>query len=431
MNENRKTMRILIVNTSDRTGGAAVAAGRLMDALNNNGEQAKMLVRDKETESISVAQLPSCGPRKWHFLWERWNIFRRLRFSRHHLFEIDTASSGTDITSLPEYRWADVIHLNWINQGMLSLSDIRKIIRSGKPVVWTMHDLWPATGICHYPRGCAAYKNACRDCRLLPGGGSASDMSADVWKRKKSLYADSNIYFVACSRWLEQQARQSTLLTGQRVTSIPNAIDTRIFNVKDKRESRLLSGLPEDKRIILFVSHKVTDKRKGMDYFVEAVSHLAAQHPEMCADTVVAVLGTHSEELAGRMPLTVYPLGYVTDDRRLVAIYNAADVYVLPSLEDNLPNTIMESLACGVPCVGFRVGGIPEMIDHRVNGYVADARSATDLAEGLHWVLCEADADALSRAAVAKVASRYSQQSVAMKYIEVYNEVAALKNYVR
>ena len=289
-------MRILIVNTSDRTGGAAVAASRLMDALNNNGEQAKMLVRDKETGCITVAQLPTHMPRKWNFLWERWNIFRRLRFSRNHLFEIDTASSGTDITSLPEYQWADVIHLNWINQGMLSLASIRKIIRSGKPVVWTMHDLWPATGICHYPRGCAAYKNKCGNCRLLPGGGSASDMSADTWKRKKTLYAGSNIYFVACSRWLEGQARQSTLLTGQRVTNIPNAIDTRVFNAKDKRESRLVAGLPEDKRVILFVSHKVTDKRKGMDYFIEAVTHLATQHPGIKDDTVGKINSLTSTE---------------------------------------------------------------------------------------------------------------------------------------
>ena len=135
-------MRVLIVNTSEKTGGAAVAANRLMDALNNNGVKAKMLVCDKETEDITVVSLPRSLRLQWNFLWERWCVFWHLHFSRQRLWEVDMATSGTDITRLREFQEADVIHLSWINQGMLSLKNIRKIIRSGKPVVWTMHDLW-------------------------------------------------------------------------------------------------------------------------------------------------------------------------------------------------------------------------------------------------------------------------------------------------
>ncbi|MBR4191577.1 MAG: glycosyltransferase, partial [Prevotella sp.] len=176
-------MRVLIVNTSERTGGAAVAANRLMMALNNNGVKAKMLVRDKESDSLTVVGLPKSPMLNWHFLWERLVIFFHCRFSRKHLFEIDLANSGSDITKLREFQEADVIHLHWINQGMLSLSGIRKILKSGKPVVWTMHDIWPATAICHLTLNCRNFTTHCHNCRLLPGKGSSSDLSTSVWRK--------------------------------------------------------------------------------------------------------------------------------------------------------------------------------------------------------------------------------------------------------
>ena len=423
-------MRVLIVNTSEKTGGAAVAANRLMEALKNNGVKAKMLVGEKLTDQITVVPLRHRWLQRWRFMWERWCIFLRLHFSRLHLFEIDTASAGADITRLPEFKEADVIHLNWINQGMLSLRSIRKILRSGKPVVWTMHDLWPATGICHYARTCPSFRTACHNCPLLPGGGGKDDLSRRVWTRKKRLYHASNIHFVTCSRWLEEQAKQSSLMVGQRITAIPNTIDTRIFCPTDRREARLAAQLPAEGKVILFVSQKVTDERKGVAYFVEAVNRLAAEHPELAADTSVAVLGGNAEEVCGKLKLPSYPLGYVADEHTIVSIYNSADVYVLPSLEDNLPNTIMEAMACGVPCVGFRVGGIPEMIEHRRTGYIANFKDSNDLATGMAWTLLEADRDELRANCLRKVAHDYSQQSVAMRYIEVYNETIALKRYI-
>ncbi len=406
-----------------------MAANRLMEALNNNGVKAKMLVRDKETNSITVVGLPQGTATRWHFLWERWCIFRHLRFSRRHLFEVDIANTGSDITKLQEFREADVIHLNWINQGMLSLSGVGKILDSGKPVVWTMHDLWPATGICHYARTCQAFRTGCRNCPLLPGGGSANDLSARIWRRKQELYRRGSIFFVACSKWLCDQAKHSALFVGQRVESVPNAIDTRVFCRKDRHEARLQAGLPAERRIILFVSQRVTDERKGSSYFIDAIDKLVEQHPEMKADTGVAILGGHSEEIASRLALPAYALGYVNDEKRIVSVYNAANVFVLPSLEDNLPNTIMEAMACGVPCVGFNVGGIPEEIDHRLNGYIAEYKNSADLAQGIHWVLDEADGASLSRAAVNKVLKNYSQRNVALRYIDIYHRAMALKNY--
>ncbi len=159
-----ESMRVLIINTSERIGGAAVAAGRLMESLKNNGIKAKMLVRDKQTDQISVVGLKRSWLHVWKFMWERIVIWKANRFKKNDLFAVDIANTGTDITSLPEFQQADVIHLHWINQGMLSLNTIRKILASGKPVVWTMHDMWPCTGICHYARECRNYEQECHHC---------------------------------------------------------------------------------------------------------------------------------------------------------------------------------------------------------------------------------------------------------------------------
>ena len=427
-------MRVLIVNTSERTGGAAVAAHRLMDALNNHGIKATMLVGDRsggkmQTDCLTVVSLKGHWRQQWHFLWERLVIFFHLHLRKKHLFEIDIANAGTDITRLRVFREADIIHLHWINQGMLSLDGIRKILRSGKPVVWTMHDMWPATAICHLTLGCDKFKTACHHCKYLPGGGHISDLSASVWHRKQSVLHGQSATFVACSRWLEGEAHQSALLTDQKIVSIPNPIDTNIYKVGNKAEARQRLGLPEDKQILLFVSQRVTNRNKGMDYLVEACQILVNQYPDMRERTAIAILGGHAEEVGGLLPFETYPLGYVSDEQRIVDVYNAANVFVLPSLSENLPNTIMEAMACGVPCIGFKVGGIPEEIDHLKNGYVAAYRDAQDLAKGVHWVLAEVDYEALSKAAVTKVKRCYSQQSVALKYAEVYNETMAQKHY--
>ena len=427
-------MRVLIVNTSERTGGAAVAAHRLMDALNNHGVKATMLVGDRsggkmQTNSLTVVSLKGRWRQQWHFLWERLVIFFHLHLRRKHLFELDIANAGTDITGLRVFREADVIHLHWVNQGMLSLDGIRKMLRSGKPVVWTMHDMWPATAICHLTLGCNNFKTTCHHCKYLPGNGSANDLSANVWRKKQEVLSRQSVTFVTCSRWLESEARQSALLTEHKITSIPNPIDTYIYKKNSKVEARQHLGLPHDKQIILFVSQRVTNRNKGINYLVEACQLLVKKYPDMQERTGVAILGGHAEEIEGLLPFETYPLGYVSDERRIVDVYNAADTFVLPSLSENLPNTIMEAMACGVPCIGFKVGGIPEEIDHQKNGYVAAYCDAQDLARGLRWVLAEADYEALSKTAVTKVKRCYSQQSVALRYTEVYNEAIARKHY--
>ncbi len=424
-------MRVLIVNTSENAGGAAVAANRIMEALNNNGVKAKMMVRDKTTDDITVVSVGGGLRGRMPFLWERWCIFCHAGFSRRHLFDIDIANAGIDITRTREFEEADVIHLNWINQGMLSLKCIGRILDSGKPVVWTMHDMWPATAVCHLTFGCRKYADeGCSRCPLLPRAGLLGDLAKRVWKRKARVLGKRNgVFFVTCSHWLQGEAKRSKLLEGRQVTSIPNPIDVRTFAPGNKAEARRQLGLPEERRLMLFVAQRVSNVNKGAAYLIEACRALVKSHPDMASNLGVVTLGGSGDELASAFDVPVYPLGYITDTHKIVAAYRAADVFVMPSLSENLPNTIMEAMACGVPCVGFNVGGIPEMIDHMKNGYVAQYKNAADLAEGIRWTLAEADREALACAAVGKVARTYSQQSVALKYIEVYNQALAYKHY--
>ena len=415
-------MRVLIINTSERTGGAAIAANRLMDALRNNGIQAKMLVRDKQTNQVTVIGLKKSWWKVWQFLWERIVIWKANHFKQHNLFEADIANTGTNITTLPEFTQAEVVHLHWVNQGMLSLKDIRRIIDSGKPIVWTMHDMWPFTGICHYAGECEKYTSQCEHCPILYKG-HKKDLSYQTFRKKEKTLKGSHISFVACSQWLERMAKQSHLLQDQFVTNIPNAINTNLFKPRDKASAREKLHLPLDKKLLLFGSVKTTDKRKGIDYLVEACKILSSTQPQFCQNLGVVILGKQSELYESLFPFPIYSLGYVNNEKELVDIYNAVDLYVTPSLQDNLPNTIMEAMACGVPCVGFNIGGIPEMIDHLHNGYVADYKSAEDFANGILWTLDEGEYQSLSEEAHRKVSSSYSESAIARKYIHIYNKI--------
>lgn len=418
-------MRVLIINTSERTGGAAVAANRLTEALNNYGVKAKMLVRDKQTDHITTVPLPSSWRLRWNFLWERFVIWRHNGFSRKNLFAVSIANSGTDITRLPEFKEADIIHLHWVNQGMLSLKGIRKILTSGKPVVWTMHDMWPCTGICHYAGDCKGFYDECGQCWLLRFP-KDNDLSHKILERKRRTYSKGNIHFVTCSHWLEGMVRKSSLIKEYNLCTIHNTLNVSLFKPNNLQAAREQWNLPIEKQLILFGAVKTTDKRKGLDYFVEACLILANQYPFLKDKVGVVIFGNKADELQNLLPFPVYSLGYIHSEREMAKVYNAVDVYTIPSLEDNLPNTIAEAQACGRPCVGFRVGGIPEMIDHQENGYIAEYRNAKDFAQGIYWVLQEADSEILSQKARKKAITAYGEDSVAKQYIQLYGE--ALKN---
>ena len=266
-------------------------------------------------------------------------------------------------------------------------------------------------------------RDRCHHCPYIYGGGGKKDLSTRIFRKKKEIYSQASITFVGCSRWLAEKAKVSGLLTGQTVISIPNAINTNLFKPHNKQEARRKCRLPQEGKLILFGSVKITDKRKGIDYLIEACKLLAEKHPEWKESLGVVVFGNQSQQLQEQLPFHVYPLPYIKNEHEVVNIYNAVDLFAIPSLEENLPNMIMEAMACGVPCVGFNVGGIPEMIDHLHNGYVAQYKSSEDFANGIYWTLTEPDYPSLSEQACRKAISHYSENVVAKKYIDLYNKV--------
>ena len=411
-------MRVLIVNTSERTGGAAIAANRLMHALNRNGVEAQMLVRDRKTDALEVVSIPQSWRLKANFLWERGVIWLNNGLSKQGIFQVDIANAGTDITTLPAFQQADVIHLHWVNQGFLSLKNLERICASGKPVVMTLHDQWYFTGICHYSSDCDKYRTQCEKCPMLKGPGI--DLARRVYNRKRAIYEGRNITFVGCSRWMADLARKSSLTRGHTVTNVPNAIDTDVFKPMDKLEARRRHNLPMDKKLLLFGAQRITDKRKGFDFLVEACEHISMHHPTLPGQLEVVVLGGDAPSVKELLPLPVHIVNYLSNEDDIAQLYNAVDLFVTPSLQDNLPNTIVEAMSCGTPCVGFDVGGIPEMINHKQDGYVADYCDSLDFAQGIAWCLDPDRQPALSAAARADALATYSQSVAATRYLSIY-----------
>ena len=396
--KNYLQMKVLLVSTSDLAGGGAIAAYRLMEALNKNGVKAKMMVRDKQSSSVTVAQVGTKIPK----VLERLHI---MSYLRGKLWQADTADFGIDITKTEEYKEADIIHLHWINQGMISLSCLKQMIKDGKKIVWTLHDEWPYLGICHYRGDCK--ETVCMNCPLLPG-----NIAHKHYQRKQELFKKGNITFVGCSQWITERAQEA--MPEAQVVHINNCIPHNIFRYIDQQEARKKLGLPLDKKIILFCSQNLNDERKGFTYLQQALNQLTIHNSQFIIKDSPSPLG---ETEGGLMTICVGKgARYISSPEEMATMYAAADVFVTPSLQDNLPNTIAEAMSCGTPCVGFKVGGIPEMIDHQQNGYVAKYKDVTDLAEGICYVLSHD----MREAALHKASSVYGETHVAQNYINVY-----------
>ncbi len=407
-------MRVLIISTYDTGGGAAIAATRLMHALRSAGHDVSMAVRTQRSNDPSIFLAGNRKGNQARFYWERGIIYIHNRLSKRYLFDVSIANSGVSVTNLPEFQSADVIHLHWVNQGMLSLNEVGRIVASGKKVVWTMHDMWPFTGICHYASGCTHYEESCGNCPYLVTSLS-NDLSHKLFLKKQRAYSKGKITFVACSQWLRKLAEKSPLTKEHEVADIPNPIDTKVYFPRDKAMLRKKMYLPQGKKIALFAAVKASDPRKGLEYLIQASQAIAKERN----DLFFLIAGTDGEGILNRLPLPARSMGYIPPEQ-MPELYSAADLYIIPSLQDNLPNTIMEAMACGTPCVGFRTGGIPEMIDHGINGYVAEYRNSDDLAQGITKVLFEEDWEAFSHRAREKVIRTYAPEKIANQYKMLY-----------
>ena len=410
-------MKIVQLSTYHTYGGAAIAALRLHDALQSSGVEASFLVHKKDHDETGVTALANGYVEKKiafaHFVAERL-AFLPFEKDPSIRFAFSPARVGVDVSSHPLLQQADVIHLNWINFGFLSLRSLEQIFDLGKPVIWTHHDMWAFTGGCHYSRACERYQTHCQNCPYLKNP-SATDLSSLLFERKLRLFQRANITLVSPSVWLGNIAQSSALTAHLPVEIIPYPIDSEFFKPVDKTESKIKLGLSPRKKWILFGSMNTQDVRKGFVYFREAVQSLSAYNDELG----VLVFGKNKPEVFDSLDLEVRALGALPANE-VTAVYQAADTLVVPSLEDNYPNTVLEAMACGTPVVGFRTGGIPEQIAHLQNGYVADLQSAADLANGIRFVLLEADYEALSQDARQVILARNSYETVARQYNQLY-----------
>nr|WP_319400834.1 glycosyltransferase family 4 protein [uncultured Carboxylicivirga sp.] len=421
-------MKVVLINKTNVGGGAAVAASRLNHALRQNGVDSELLVQDMVGSDEGVSSAGS------GFLYKQKAFARfvaeRLYFLPHEKdssirFSFSPGNTGIDISDHPLVQEADIIHLHWVNQGFLSIDSLAKLFALRKPIVWTQHDMWAFTGGCHYTGSCQKFLHACSFCPFVRKPGE-NDLSAQVFVNKRMAYNNALLVTVSCSNWLKNLVNDSILFRNKMNYSIPNPIDTTFYQPKDKLEQRKKLGLPLDKKLILFGAANVNDPRKGMRYFMEALDILNNHYPDAYNEVELLVFGKMKENVLKQLPFKAHAFNFVSDPKVLVSLYNSADIYCLPSQQDNLPNTVMEAMACGTPVVAFGIGGVPEMVTHQQMGYLAKIKNSMSLADGLYDTLYNADLVAYSKAARLKVEQTYSEDIVVKQYMDVYEKIMAL-----
>lgn len=313
---------------------------------------------------------------------------------------------------------ADVIHMHWVAGEMLSIKDIGHI---RKPVVWTLHDMWAFCGAEHYTEDHRWRDGYHRHNR--PAHESGFDLNRWTWKRKRKHW-QRPMHIVTPSRWLADCARESQLMQDWPVSVVPNVINTDVWRPVDQRMARDLLGLPQDVPLLLFGAMGGSrDPRKGFDLLLEALSHLRGEVEGL----ELVVFGQLSPREPPDLGFPIHYTGHLHDDVSLRVLYSAADLLAIPSRQDNLPNTGVESLACGTPVIAFDTCGLPDIVSHRENGYLAKAFDAADFAEGVRWVMQHKPADTLRLAARQSAVDCFSPGVVVPQYLEVYRQAIEMQ----
>ena len=412
-------MKVTLLCNSDLLGGAAVVTYRLMQALRHAGVDARMLVFSRLSGDPNIQVVGTRFSRGAAFLAERFRIYAANGLSYDSLFKVSIANTGHNLAKHPWIKDADVVVLNYINQGMLSLKGIRAIGRIGKPIVWTMHDMWCATGICHHAYECTNFTAACGECPLL-GSDSPNDLSHKTWLRKKALYDSTDITFVAVSRWLARKCAASSLLRGRHVAVIPNAFPVDSFDTSISGE---YPALPIDfsKKLILMGAARLDDPVKGLDYAVEALNHLFDNHPEVAKESTAVFFGSLRDPHAlDSLRFPYVWLGRINDRSLLRKLYAAGTVVLSTSLYETLTGTLIEGQAAGCLPVTFGRGGQTDIVTHMADGYIADYRSSIDIAAGIRWAL----ARNVNRTALHEsVRTRFAATAVAQRYISLFRSL--------
>lgn len=414
----KPALNIVLLSYADQDGGAAIACGRLAKALKSAGHRVTWLVEKREGHPVATQLLGKKSGSWLRFVFERL-YFWLFEKNPELRFLFNPGVFGRDLHRHPVVQQADIVHLHWVNFGFLGISHIQQLLALGKPVFWTLHDMWAFTGGCHHSGTCLNYEIACGNCDFLKQPGPR-DLSHRLLEKKIKAFDAPNLYPVTCSHWLLEKLQRSRVMQQRKAIAIPNPLDLSLFFPRDKAEAKKDLGLDPQKKYLLFAAARLDAPKKGWKELLRALDWYQSLYPEDQVELLLMGQIKNGDALHG-LGLPYHSLGHLNPNQ-VVAYYQAADAYVHPSLEENLPNTIMEAMACGTPCVGFAVGGIPEMIASDRGALVPCFEEKT-MAEALHHVL-ENSLD-LGKHAAEFVRNRYEAQAIAQQYEQAYRQSLA------
>lgn len=409
---------------SHDTGGAGIGTQRRVAALRKAGVDAQILSLSVKTDHAYVRRIvprfPGLESHTQDRIWQEVcraavTPVRKLEgYCASELFSLAEGVVNYDDMA-PLFNEFDVIHFHWV----LGLFDYERaaVELGNRPMVWTLADMNAFTGGCHYSEGCEGYKQECHHCPLLGGD---NDMAHEQWVKKKRAYDQMHNLTIICpSRWMARKVKESSLLGDKDIRYIPNAFPIYLFKPTNKMVARVRLGLPMDKKLLLFGADNVKNKRKGGEELVKAVNRLVADNKH--ENVEIITFGSNALEL----PVPSHAMGNVTDEERLALIYSAADGFVFSSLEDNAPLTVGESMLCGTPVISYPTGNVPDLLEHRVTGYIAEYMNPDDLAMGIEWLLDMHPEDALQASVACRKAAQniHDPELAAKRHIDLYREI--------
>ncbi|MDE6078737.1 MAG: glycosyltransferase [Duncaniella sp.] len=418
--EKLRGKKIVLVNSSDILGGAAIVTFRLMQALRRAGLDARMVVYTKLSDEKNVSAISTRWRRGAAFMFERIGLFLANGLSRETLFKISSGRFALGVAAHPWVKEADIVCLGWFNQGLLGLKGIERLHKQGKRLVWTLHDMWAMTGICHHAYTCTHYFKACGNCQFLNGGGQPNDLSHRIWEDKHALYERVPIQFVTVSTWLEELARSSSLLRSMPVRTIHNAFPIDSYATEPSHPmTPILSGEKTD--IIVFGAARIDDPIKDVDTAIDALNYIFDTNPRAAEKMLVIFYGDlRDPRVLDRLRVSHRSLGLINDQQVVRDILASAKVVLSTSLYETLGGTLVEGQAAGAIPVCFAEDGRRDVVTHKVNGYVAARGDVRDFARGILWALkCGISRESLN----ASVRERFSSDIIARKYISLFEEI--------